>query len=171
MKLRCACQSTLLVRSCYAVCVRHLAVAILFAWIFVGCKPDGDGPPTTRTLSSEIPTLAERIALLNRYVTFRRNYESLDFDITYLKNGGRLPGPSEWDLRLVAIVPEAELQAWVPSGVAFSPSAEVEFLKTVPTTIDYSTIREWYVDQHHVVGLDRAKRVVVYYKSSVKVPS
>ena len=36
----------------------------------------------------KFPTLAERVAFLQQYVTFRRTYETLDFDIMYQNNGG-----------------------------------------------------------------------------------
>ncbi|MFT3787128.1 MAG: hypothetical protein QM770_13330 [Tepidisphaeraceae bacterium] len=99
---------------------------------------------------------------MERYVTFRRHYESLDFDITYHNNGGMVPGPSEWDVRLVASVPENELDQWVPSGVKSVAAGESDWLKSVPTTVDTSNVGEWYVDGRRVVGIDRSRRVVVY---------
>lgn len=138
-----------------------LAVALLF----VGCKPSG--PATTSTKSTAYATVAERTTFLNQYVTFRRTYETLDFDIMYQNNGGGMvPGPSDWDVRLVATVPVAELQAWVPTGVSVSAAPDIAWLKSVPTTLDLSGISEWYIDAQRVVGIDRTKRIVAYHSKS-----
>lgn len=76
---------------------------ILAVVLVAGCGRGG--PPTTRTNSSAYSTVQERASFLHQYVTFRRTYETLDFDIVYLNNGGMLPAPSEWDIRLIATVP------------------------------------------------------------------
>ncbi|HQY87329.1 MAG TPA: hypothetical protein PK402_01635 [Tepidisphaeraceae bacterium] len=129
--------------------------------LFVGCKPSG--LTTTRSKSSDFKTIAERTKFLNEYVSFRRTYETLDFDIMYQNNnGGMVPGPSDWDVRLVATVPESELQAWIPAGVSSAPTADTQWMKTVPTTLDLSGVNEWYVDGTRVVGVDRTKRIIVY---------
>jgi hypothetical protein len=108
-------------------------------------------------------TVAERVALLEKYVTFRRGYESLDFAIRYQNNGGGMvPGPSEWDIRVVAVVPASEMGAWIPAGVAARSDVDAAWVKEVPTGVDVSGVREWYVTGGVVVGVDRSKRVVVY---------
>jgi hypothetical protein len=135
--------------------------------LLIGCKPSG--PATTKTTSAAYAAVAvaERTKFLNDYVTFRRTYETLDFDIMYQNNGGGIvPGPSDRDIRLVATVPASELQAWIPVGVKTSASPDLTWLKSVPTTLDVSGVSEWYVDGKQVVGIDRAKRIVVYRLSS-----
>src|SRR3954451_19838714 len=89
---------------------------ILAVCLIVGCGRSG--PASTRTVSSQFATVAERAKFLEKYVTFRRTYETLDFDVMYQNNGGGggAPGPSDWDVRLVATVPAAELGTWVPTG-------------------------------------------------------
>ena len=129
--------------------------------LLVACN--SSGPATTRTNSSSFASIAERVRFLEEYVTFRRTYETLDFDIMYQNNGGGMvPGPSDWDLRLVASVPESELLAWIPEGAKASPTADKEWLNSVPTALDLSGVSEWYVDGDRVVGLDRTRRIVVY---------
>jgi hypothetical protein len=133
--------------------------------LLAGCKPSG--PASTKTTSAGYATVAERTKFLNDYVAFRRTYETLDFDIMYQNNGGGLvPGPSDWDVRLVATVPAAELEAWVPTGVNASTAPDTEWLRSVPTTLDLSGVSEWFVDGNRIVGIDRARRVVVYRLSS-----
>jgi hypothetical protein len=133
-----------------------------------GCDRGATGPANTRTTSATLGTLAERTRFLERYVTFRRTYETLDFDVMFQDNGGGggVPGPSDWDVRLVATVPTAELNAWVPTGATTpttAPSAaDQDWLKSVPTALDLGGVTEWYVDGRRVVGIDRGRRIVVY---------
>ena len=150
--------------------IRYLPVAIrtlilTLAVLLVGCKPSG--PATTKTTSAAYATVAERTKFLNDYVTFRRTYETLDFDILYKNNGGGMaPGPSDWDVRLVATVPASELQAWVPTSVSASTAPDIAWLKSVPTTLNLSGVNGWYIDGGRLVGIDRTKRIVVYRLSS-----
>jgi hypothetical protein len=139
-----------------AIHIVTLAAALLIS----GCK--SSGPASTQTNSSSFPTVAERAKFLHQYVTFRRTYETLDFDISFLNGGGMPPGPSEWDIRIVATVPDSEMQDWVPAGVSASTAPNTEWLRSVPTTLDLSGVGEWYVDGNRVVGVDRARRIVVY---------
>ena len=56
------------------------------------------------------PLLVDRIKLLEHYVTFRREYEQLEYDIFYQNNAsGLIAGPPERDVRLIAVVPENEI--------------------------------------------------------------
>lgn len=144
----------------------RIGVAILWAAVLgAGCKPSG--PATTRSNSSAFATLAERTNFLHQYVTFRRTYETLDFDIMYQNNGGGMtPGPSDWDVKLIATVPASELQAWIPAGASASAASDTNWLKSIPTKVDISGVNEWYMDSKRIIGVDRAKRVVVYRHSS-----
>jgi len=134
---------------------------IIAALFIVGCKPRG--PATTHTASTKFPTVAERADFLHQYVSFRRTYETLDFEIKFQNNGGGLlPAPSDWDVRIVATVPEAELEAWVPPGVSAAPVHDTDWLKSIPTILDLTGVNEWYSVGGRVIGLDRSKRIVVY---------
>ena len=105
---------------------------------------------------------------LNRYVTFRRTYKTLDFDINYQNNGGGLvPGPSDWDIRLVATVPASQLQAWIPADGVASEAPDIRWLGSVPTSLDVSGVDEWYADGLRIVGVDRDRGIVVYRQSSI----
>jgi hypothetical protein len=139
-----------------------LQLAILLTLVVVaGCKPTG--PPSTHTTSTQFPTLASKAAFLHQYVTFRRTYETLDFDIAYQNNeAGLVPGPSDWDIRLIATVPAAELAAWIPPGHTHPTTAPSNFdwLKSIPTDLDPSTLNEWYTNGQTTIGLDRQRRIV-----------
>lgn len=151
--------------------------AVLFAGIIVVCcvgvvlivvAREPDGPPSTDTSSDSFGTLAERVNFLHRYVSFRRTYESLDYRIKFFNGGsGLVPGPSYGDIKLVATVPASELDAWVPPSTRPSTqptaSADREWLESVPTKLDLSGVDEWYQDGRRTVGLDRTRRIVVYW--------
>ena len=137
-------------------------LALLTAITLVGCG-GMSGPPSTDTTSGALPSLEQRVEFLERYVTFRRAYTDLGFRIAYRNNGGgTAPAPSEWDIRLVASVPVAELAAWVPPGLAATPSADTRWLAGVPGEDRAAGIREWYTGRGKVVGIDRERSVVAY---------
>lgn len=53
-------------------------------------------PPSINETSETRPQLSDRVKFVEKYVTFRRSYEQLEYDITYHNNsGGMIPGPSE----------------------------------------------------------------------------
>jgi len=140
-------------------------VLLALTLLITSCKPSG--PASTETNSAGFATLAERTNFLQQYVTFKRSYESLDFHIAFHNNsGGMVPGPSDWDVRLIAKVPAAELQSWVPAGANISKAPDTSWLQSVPTTLNLSGVTEWYTDDSRMVGLDRANQIVVYRASS-----
>lgn len=137
-------------------------LALLAAIVLAGCG-GSSGPPSTDTTSSALPSLERRVEFLERYVTFRRGYRDLGFHIAYHNNGGGMaPGSSEWDIRLVAVVPPAELAAWIPPGLAPLPPADVQWLIGVPDQERAAGIAEWYTGPGLVVGIDRERSVVAY---------
>jgi hypothetical protein len=153
-------------RGAYTFLAIHI-VTLVVALLISGCK--SGGPASTKINSSAFPTVAERAKFLQQYVTFRRTYETLDFDISFLNGGEMPPGPSEWDIRIVATVPDSEMQDWVPAGVSASTAPDTEdteWLRSVPTTLNVSGVSEWYMDGSRVIGIDRARRIVVYRNST-----
>jgi hypothetical protein len=141
---------------------------LLAAVLAAGCKPSG--PPTTQTKSSQFATLAQRANFLHQYVPFQRTYETLDFDIMYQNNGGGMvPGPSDWDVRLVATVPASEMQAWIPQSARVLAAPKTGWLNSVPMSLNLSGVNEWYDDGQCVIGLDRKRRIVVYRWSSTPI--
>ena len=140
----------------------RVAVTCVLLVVTTGCGAMS-GPATTDTSSASLPALAERVEFLQQYVTFRRDYRELDFRIRYANNGGGVPGPSDWDIRVVAVVPPEQLEAWVPAGVKPQPATDVSWLADVSGADRATGIREWYVEgRGRVVGVDRAKSVVAY---------
>ena len=109
--------------------VMRVAVLVAAVAAGVGCDRGGGrgGKGVVRQRSDTLATLAERVAFLEKHVTFRRGYEALAFDVMAADNsGGGVPGPSEWDIRFIAVVPEGEVEKWVPGGVKAKGPRETE---------------------------------------------
>jgi len=139
---------------------RRLAVPL--ALLIAGCAQPQSGPPSTNTTSAQFAQLADKIAFLEQYVQFRRSYQQLDFCVQYSNNaGGTVPGPSEFDVRIVAVVPSAELNVWT-SGLAKAVPPDAGWLTDVPTQIDYFGVKQWFQKGGLTVGIDPKKSVVVY---------
>jgi hypothetical protein len=133
---------------------RRVCIVLL---LVAGCG--SSGPSSTQTSSTPAQTLAEKIAFLERYATFRRTYEALDYRVDY-RNGGGM-GPTEWDIRLVAKVPASQLSAWIPSGA--KPShPDQDWLKSVPNSGDLTGFTEWYTEAGRTIGIDRKQNLVAY---------
>jgi hypothetical protein len=133
--------------------------------IILGCSESG--PPSTATTSSEFATLEEKVAFLNQYVSFDRSYEQLDFSVTYHNNsGGMVPGPSDWDIRIVARVPSAELGNW-SSELKKIQSPEIEWVEGIHTAIDYSGVSDWYFGRGATVGIDETRSVILYRNATM----
>lgn len=134
------------------------------AYFVVGGTPSG--PPSTATSSEKFATLEEKTAFLEKYVTFRRSYKKLEYLIIYHDNGGFLPGPSDWDITIIAHVPRKELGVWIYDT---KPSAEPvgDWLPYFPRTIDLSGVSEWFSSERVLVGLDRKMSIIVYRNSTL----
>ncbi len=145
--------------------MRKTNLYLLLVLLVAGCGQTG--PPSTDTHSKRFATLADKVTFLQNYVRFKRNYRQLDFAVRYVNNsGGLVPGPSEWDIRLVAVVPPGELAAWT-AGLAPAASPDTSWLADVPTAIDHSGVAQWFQKGGVVVGLDEVNGVVAYRNMSM----
>lgn len=128
------------------------------------CHREKSGPETIHLTAeqAELLPLAQRVSTLERYVTFRRHYESLDVrHIQYMNNGeGLAPGPSDWDIFFVAQVPQEELEAWVPEGG--SPGEAPDWLDTLPEALRPGDEARWYLAGSVSIGIDATRRLIVY---------
>ncbi len=146
---------------------RYSVLLLLFTMICVpGCGGSGS-PPTTETSSTKFSTLSEKVVFLEQYVKFRRTYEDLDFVISFKNNsGGLVPGPSDWDIRIVAHVPSADLAQWT-KGLQPTASPDIDWLKVLPGRIDYSGVSAWFQSGSRLVGMDERNAIVVYRNRSM----
>jgi hypothetical protein len=137
----------------------RLAIVLCFA---LACSSDRrNGLPSTNTASSAFATLDEKVAFLERYVSFRRHYLELEYGVFYQNNaGGLVPGPSDWDISVIARVPPGELDGWT-NGMKRVAGQPPE-LSSLASELDTSGVSEWYEAMGKVLGLDRTRAIVVY---------
>lgn len=142
--------------------------------VLAGCgQSDQDGPPSTDTSSTSIPALEDRIEFLESYLTFKRQYEQLEFHITYHNNSSgflSLPAPSDWYIRVVAKVPPADLLQWTGGMQALTDDdqliEEKQWTLDVAQEIDVSEIDSWFKDRGKLVGVDEKNSIVAYRLTS-----
>jgi hypothetical protein len=141
-------------------------VLICILLIVSGCETDSSssGPPTANETSETTTALADRVKFIEQYVRFRREYEDLEYSVVYQNNGtGRgVPGPSDWDIRLVAIVPPEQIREWVPADAVEATALEAEWLETTAKKIDVSSINQWYINGNTSIGIDRDNSIVAF---------
>ncbi len=145
-------------------CVVVLAVCALTWRSSLGAGRDQTDTRSTDTSSAGFATLAEKAAFLQEYVLFRRSYLQLDFDIEYHDNSSgsdAVPGPSDWDIRIVAVVPANELPAWT-SGLTPVTVVDTKWLVGVTGSINLDGVDQWFQKAGVVVGVDEINAVVVY---------
>jgi len=141
---------------------RDSILLALFAMVLLPGCGGSSGPATTDTSSTRFATLAEKIEFLERYVQFRRTYKDLDFEIDFRNGGsGRVPGPSEWDIQIVARVPSAEIPSWT-QGLNPTDEPEIDWLDDLPGRIDRSGLSAWFGSGGRLVGVDEENAIVVY---------
>ena len=147
--------------SCRAMmaALRHAFLPAVVA-VLVGCG--GKESKTTDVDSAAFSTLAEKQSFLEQYVTFRRDYEEIEFDVLYVDGGdGRVPGPTEWDVRLLAKVPEGGLGEWI-SGMAQMASPDTSWVASIPNAPANLDGFQWYQDGRRLVGVSPEERMVLY---------
>ncbi|MBX3418859.1 MAG: hypothetical protein KF851_14735 [Pirellulaceae bacterium] len=146
---------------------RLIISVLLVAVTLSGCSNRATGPASVVATSATQNRLADKIQFLENYVTFRRQYEELDYDIMYQNNGGGMvPGPSDWDIRLIAVVPIAEIEESVLDGVKKLEGSPPDWVKNLPGSIDRTGLTEWYNKGGTTIGVDRERSIVVYRYTS-----
>ena len=133
--------------------------ALLLTLFLVGC---GRGK-TTDTVSSKFTTLAEKKDFLERYVKFRRSYDDLHFALSYIDGGsGMAPGPTEWNVRVFAVVPAGEIDQWI-DGLSVVSDPELDWISDIPKAPTDLSRYKWYEGDRVIVGIDRESRTVLYW--------
>ena len=133
--------------------------ALVLTLLLAGC---GKGK-TTDTVSNKFTTLAEKQEFLERYVKFRRSYDDLHFDLSYIDGGsGMVPGPTEWNVRVVAVVPAGEIDQWI-DGLSVASDPELDWIPDIPKAPTDLSRYKWYEGDRVIVGIDRESRSVLYW--------
>jgi len=96
------------------VVVLPVALVVLAACGTPGAGSGTQTSLTTDTRSAQFTTDAEKVAFVRRYLTLFSPVEATEFHIVYHDNsGGRVPGPSDWDMRVALLVAPADVPSWI----------------------------------------------------------
>ncbi len=141
---------------------------LLVGLTLFGCANNLSGPASVIETSAARAALADRVRFIENYVTFRRKYEKLDYDVMYQNNGGGMvPAPSDWDIRLIAAVPPTDVDSWIPTHAEKDDGPPPQWLQDLPGSIERYGIKEWYRKLGTQVGIDRARSIVAYRNTSM----
>ncbi|MEM7384640.1 MAG: hypothetical protein AAF514_06810 [Verrucomicrobiota bacterium] len=145
---------------------------ILFSALLGGFSSCGRPKEPSLTTNGTVASanqgdLAGKTRFLRRYFKPARTFEQLEYEVSYQDNsGGRVPGPSDWDIRIIATVPANELASWIPGGATTSQQKRPDWIKPVAGEIPVDHLDEWYVNGSTLVGLDRKNRTVAYWNTT-----
>jgi len=123
--------------------------------------------------SSDLPSLEQKKEVLERYVSFQRSYEELEFEIHSGSRGGLLPSPdpTPLDVRLRAVVPRSEQRRWLrgmPDPRRRPGGGEAHWAEDLG--VDLKALRNfrWSIESKpqarfkRIVGIDAQNSVVLY---------
>lgn len=143
--------------------MRQILLALFLLVPLFGCsEEEPTGPPSVQEKSFDKEPLNHKIAFVEHYVSFRRKYLALEYDIAYHDNSSGVPGPADWDIRLLAQVPTGELTLWQPPKLSPVKQALPKWVQTMPGKIPQAGLSEWYLERGLEVGLDRKAGIVAY---------
>ena len=142
-------------------------------WLYAS---SGDaGPPSARIESADVAGWAERRALLDTYLSGKAYAppaagappdSALVFGLFYQNNGGLVPGPSDWSIRVLTRVPPGSLDVWI-GDLAPSGAVDAGWLASLPAGPPRDGLREWHGDAFRSVGVDRARSIVAFRSSTM----
>ena len=145
--------------------MKNILSLIYIIVLTIGCS--NAGPPSTETTSEKFDSLLNKISFLEQYVTFNRQYENLDFIIFYQNNSnGFLPGPSDWDVQIIAQIPNDTINAWISNAKTIKTD-DTDWVLKIPTNINRSGFSEWYQKEKALIGVNRTQSIIVYRNRSM----
>ena len=143
--------------------MKNLLTSLVLVLATTGCWSEPT-PRSVQVTSEAQPQLQRRISFLEQYLSFRRSYQQLEYSIQY-RNGGDdflLPSPSEWDIKVLAVVPKEEIPDWISEMQELAEAPSLEWLSDIPGEISPDGITAWYHDGGRTVGVDPVNAIIAY---------
>ena len=142
---------------------------VLFIVVLCGCSLTApSAPPSVNETSAARPQLSDRVKFIENYVTFRRSYDQLEYEIIYHNNAGSMvPGPSDWDIKILAIVPAKEIDDWIPADATRFDEPPPQWVKKLSGNIPVNGLTQWYRIGSLEIGVDRAQSTIAYRNTTI----
>jgi hypothetical protein len=119
---------------------------------------------TTDTASSQFATDKEKIAFLERYLELPTQVEAAEYTIVYQDNSsGRVPGPSDWDMRVVVKVAPEDISSWPKSLTETTQAFDLEW------AYHFANAEGWQLTSAPQFFVASSKRVAVFEVEGVVV--
>jgi hypothetical protein len=119
--------------------VRVCSLLLLVVMIFSSTVLAQEFSLTTDTASSQFATLEEKIAFLERYLELPSEAKAAEYHIVYHDNSsGRVPGPSDWDMRVVVKVESEAIPLWLESLKATEEPFDLSWA--------FALVQDWHLE-------------------------
>lgn len=151
------------------VALATIVIAIAVALMMF--SDQGRGSKDADLTSRDIPTASERVRVLRRYVNSDLPLTDASFTVVIHDNeDGRLtvPGPSEWDIRAIATVPDGQFSGWIGDRMPVPHTGLPDWTRSIPGSVPEDATFSWYTDNGRpvdaigtVVGVDPARGLVL----------
>ena len=73
-----------------------------------------------------------------------------------------VPGPTESDLRVFAVVPTEEIDQWI-DGLSVVSDPELDWISDIPNAPTDLSRHKWHEGDRVIVGIDRESQTVLYW--------
>jgi hypothetical protein len=130
------------------------------------CASSSPPSRTTDTQSSKLSTEAEQIDFLSQYVILKSNVSEAEFHIVYHDNSsGRVPGPSDWNIRVVMRVDD--VAAWA-KGKTQIDSADFSWAEPLLSDrLRPSSQPTFYVNDSTTIVIFEPEQIVFFRSTTI----
>ncbi|MFN8446646.1 MAG: hypothetical protein U0175_37990 [Caldilineaceae bacterium] len=147
----------------------RLMVLVFVLLLSAGCiAPITQSPATNRTTdtsSNSFATDAEKVAFLEQYVRVHSAVDKAEFRIIYHDNStGRVPGPSDWDIRAVMHV--ADTAAWIKDKTQREPFDLAWAEPFYRDDLHPSGEPQFYESAESRLAIFEAEQIVLFYATT-----
>lgn len=147
----------------------NMMVLVIVLLLSAGCiAPIVQSPATNRTTdtsSSAFATDAEKVAFLEQYVRFHSAVDKAEFRVNFHDNStGRVPGPSDWEIRAVMHV--ADAAAWIKDKTQREPFDLAWAEPFYREDLQPSGEPQFYESGETRLAIFEAEQIVVFYSTT-----
>jgi hypothetical protein len=148
--------------------MRFVAPCLLTVLFLFNVRAQEQTSLTTDTVSSQFATNQEKIAFLERYLKLPTKIEAAEYHIIYHDNStGRVPGPSDWDMRVVVKVASEDMLTWLESLTATTEPFDINWVYELAKDWKLTSTPRFFTGDKRAV-LFEAESVIVWWLSTTQ---